>query len=176
MNRRAVLAFGLFGATAALLGVGLTLDPRELPSPLIGRSAPAFALPLLQQPDKISSHREMLGTVWILNVWASWCISCREEHAALSALARSGAAPVIGLNYKDERDQALAWLERFGDPYALSLHDRDGRLGMDYGVHGVPETFIIDRKGVIRYKRVGILTQDIVRDRILPLVRELQRA
>ena len=176
MNRRAVLAFGLFGATAALLGVGLTLDPRELPSPLIGRSAPAFALPLLQQPDKISSHREMLGTVWILNVWASWCISCREEHAALSALARSGAAPVIGLNYKDERDQALAWLERFGDPYALSLHDRDGRLGTDYGVHGVPETFIIDRKGVIRYKRVGVLTQDIVRDRILPLIRELQRA
>jgi len=174
MNRRAFLAFGLFGATAALLGVGFTLDPRELPSPLVGRSAPAFDLPLLHQPDKISSQREMLGTVWILNVWASWCISCREEHAALTALARNGAAPVIGLNYKDERDQALAWLERFGDPYALSLYDREGRLGMDYGVYGVPETFIVDRKGVIRYKRVGILTQEIVRDRILPIIRELQ--
>ena len=175
MNRRTFLPLGLFGATAALLGVGLSLDPRELPSPLIGRSAPAFDLPLLHQPDKISSHRDMLGTVWILNVWASWCISCREEHAALTALARSGAAPVVGLNYKDEREQALAWLARFGDPFARSLHDRDGRLGMDYGVYGVPETFIVDKKGVIRYKRVGILTPEIVRDRILPLVKALQR-
>jgi cytochrome c biogenesis protein CcmG/thiol:disulfide interchange protein DsbE len=176
VKRRAFLPLGLFGVTAALLGVGLTLDPRELPSPLIGRSAPAFDLPLLHQPDKTSSQRDLLGTAWILNVWASWCISCREEHAALIALARSGAAPVVGLNYKDERSQALAWLERFGDPFSLSLHDRDGRLGMDYGVYGVPETFIVDKKGVIRYKRVGILTPEIVRDRILPLVKELQRA
>jgi cytochrome c biogenesis protein CcmG/thiol:disulfide interchange protein DsbE len=176
MNRRRFIPLALFGVTAALLGAGLTLDPRELPSPLIGKRAPAFALPLLHQPDKVSSHSEMLGTVWVLNVWASWCISCREEHAALTALARSGAAPVIGLNYKDEREQALAWLGRFGDPYTLSLHDREGRLGMDYGVYGVPETFVIDRNGVIRYKRVGVLTPEIVRERILPLVKELQRA
>jgi cytochrome c biogenesis protein CcmG/thiol:disulfide interchange protein DsbE len=176
MNRRRFIPLALFGVTAAFLGAGLTLDPRELPSPLIGKRAPAFALPLLHQPDKVSSHSEMLGTVWVLNVWASWCISCREEHAALTALARSGAAPVIGLNYKDEREQALAWLGRFGDPYTLSLQDREGRLGMDYGVYGVPETFVIDRKGVIRYKRVGILTPEIVRERILPLVKELQRA
>jgi cytochrome c biogenesis protein CcmG/thiol:disulfide interchange protein DsbE len=175
MSRRRFIPLALFGVTAALLGAGLTLDPRELPSPLIGKRAPAFALPLLHQPDKVSSHSEMLGTVWVLNVWASWCISCREEHAALTALARSGAAPVIGLNYKDEREQALAWLGRFGDPYTLSLHDREGRLGMDYGVYGVPETFVIDRKGMIRYKRVGILTPEIVRERILPLVKELQR-
>jgi len=176
MNRRALLPLALFGVTAALLGVGLTLDPRELPSPLIGRSAPAFDLPALDAPQKRIAVGDFAGQVWILNVWASWCISCREEHAALTALARTGAAPVIGLNYKDERSQALAWLGRFGDPYALSLHDRDGRLGMDYGVYGVPETFIIDKKGVIRYKRVGILTPEIVRDRILPLVKELQRA
>ena len=176
MNRRRFIPLALLGVTAAFLGAGLRLDPRELPSPLIGKRAPAFALPLLHQPDQASSDSEMLGTVWVLNVWASWCISCREEHAALTALARSGAAPVIGLNYKDEREQALAWLGRFGDPYTLSLHDREGRLGIDYGVYGVPETFVIDRTGVIRYKRVGILTPEIVRERILPLVRELQRA
>lgn len=176
MNRRRFVPLALLAVTAAFLAVGLRLDPRELPSPLIGKRAPAFALPLLHQPDKVSSHSEMLGTVWVLNVWASWCISCREEHAALAELARTGAAPVIGLNYKDEREQALAWLGRFGDPYTLSLHDRDGRLGMDYGVYGVPETFVIDRKGVVRYKRVGILTPEIVRERILPLVKELQRA
>ena len=167
---------GIFIALVALLAVGLRLNPREVPSPLIGKPAPGFELPLLHQPDKVSSQSEMLGTVWVLNVWASWCISCREEHAALTALARSGAAPVIGLNYKDEREHALAWLGRFGDPYTVSLHDREGRLGMDYGVYGVPETFVIDRTGVIRYKRVGILTPEIVRERILPLVRELQRA
>jgi len=176
MNRRRFIPLALFGVTAAFLGVGLTLDPRELPSPLIGKRAPAFVLPLLHQPDKVSSHSEMLGTVWVLNVWASWCISCREEHAALTMLARAGSAPVIGLNYKDEREQALAWLGRFGDPYTLSLHDREGRLGVDYGVYGVPETFVIDRKGVVRYKRVGVLTPEIVRERILPLVKELQRA
>jgi cytochrome c biogenesis protein CcmG, thiol:disulfide interchange protein DsbE len=176
MNRRRFIPLALFGVTAAFLAVGLTLDPRELPSPLIGKRAPAFALPLLHQPDKVFSHDEMLGTVWVLNVWASWCVSCREEHAALTALARAGGAPVVGLNYKDEAEQALAWLGRFGDPYALSLYDREGRLGMDYGVYGMPETFVIDRKGVVRYKRVGILTPEIVRERILPLVKELQRA
>ena len=176
MNRRRFVPLALFGATAAFLGVGLRLDPRELPSPLIGKTAPAFALPLLHQPDKVCSQSELLGTVWVLNVWASWCVSCREEHAALTALARSSAAPVVGLNYKDEREQALAWLGRFGDPYALSLQDREGRLGMDYGVYGVPETFVIDRKGVVRYKRVGILTTESVRERLLPLVKELQRA
>lgn len=176
MNRRRFVPLALFGVTAAFLGVGLTLDPRELPSPLIGRSAPAFELPALNAPDKRVTAEAFAGEVWILNVWASWCVSCREEHAALTALARSGAAPVVGLNYKDEAEQALAWLGRFGDPYTLSLHDREGRLGMDYGVYGVPETFVIDRKGVIRYKRVGILTPEIVRERILPLVKELQRA
>ena len=176
MNRRQFVPLALFAVTAAFLAAGLTLDPRELPSPLIGRKAPAFELPALGAPEKRVTADAFAGEVWILNVWASWCVSCREEHAALTALAHAGAAPVVGLNYKDEAGQALAWLGRFGDPYTLSLHDREGRLGMDYGVYGVPETFVIDRKGVVRYKRVGILTPEIVRERILPLVKELQRA
>jgi len=176
VKRRRFIPLALLAVTAALLGAGLTLDPRELPSPLIGKKAPAFDLASLAAPDKRISANVFEGQVWILNVWASWCVSCREEHAALTTLARSSGAPVIGLNYKDEREQALAWLERFGDPYTFSLHDREGRLGMDYGVYGVPQTFVIDHKGVIRYKRVGVLTPEIVRDRILPLVKELQRA
>ena len=176
MNRRVFVPLAIFGATALLLAVGLRLDPRELPSPLIGKPAPSFALPTLNVPEKQVTATDFNGEVWILNVWASWCISCREEHAALTALAKSGAARVVGLNYKDEPEQARAWLQRFGDPYALSVQDRDGRLGVDYGVYGVPETFVIDKKGVVRYKRVGILTPEIVRSRILPLVEELKRA
>jgi cytochrome c biogenesis protein CcmG/thiol:disulfide interchange protein DsbE len=176
MNRRYLIPLALFAVTVALLGAGLTLNPREVPSPLLGKAAPAFELPTLAAPDKRMTGSDFAGQVWILNVWASWCVSCREEHAALTALARSGAAPVIGLNYKDEREHGLAWLGRYGDPYLLSLHDRDGRIGMDYGVYGVPETYVIDKKGVIRYKRIGILTPEIVDGRILPLVKELQGA
>ena len=176
MNRRHVVPLAIFAVTAALLGVGLRLDPRELPSPLIGKPAPAFSLPTLNSPEKQVTAADFNGEVWILNVWASWCVSCREEHAAISALAKSGAARVVGLNFKDEPEQARAWLQRLGDPYALSVQDRDGRLGVDYGVNVVPETYVIDKKGVVRYKRVGILTDEIVRNRILPLVEELKRA
>ena len=174
MNRRRLVAIAIFAATAVLLGVGLRLDPRELPSPLIGKPAPGFALPVLHQPDKVFSHHEMLGSVWVLNVWASWCISCRDEHAAITALAKSGAARVVGLNFRDEPEQARAWLARFGDPYALSVQDREGRLGADYGVSVVPETYVIDRTGIVRYKRTGVITHEIVRDRILPLVEALK--
>lgn len=174
MNRQLAVPIAIFAVTAVLLGVGLRLDPRELPSPLIGSPAPGFALPVLHQPDKIFSHREMLGSVWVLNVWASWCISCREEHAAITALAKSGAARVVGLNFRDEPEQARAWLARFGDPYALSVQDREGRLGPDYGVRVVPETYVIDKSGVVRYKRAGVLTHEIVRQRILPLIEALK--
>jgi cytochrome c biogenesis protein CcmG/thiol:disulfide interchange protein DsbE len=174
MNRRYLVPLALFGVTVVLLGAGLTLDPREVPSPPAGRPAPAFELPTLAAPDKRVTGGDFAGQVWILNVWASWCVSCREEHSALTALARSGAAPVIGLNFKDEREHGLAWLGRYGDPYALSLQDRDGRLGTDYGIHGVPETFVIDKKGVIRYQRIGLLTPEVVEGKILPLVKALQ--
>jgi cytochrome c biogenesis protein CcmG/thiol:disulfide interchange protein DsbE len=176
VSRRYALPLAIFAATVALLAVGLRLDPRELPSALIGKPAPAFAVPSLAAPGGPVTPANFAGQVWILNVWASWCVSCREEHSALLALARTGVAPVVGLNYKDERETGLAWLKRYGDPYTVSAFDADGRIGMDYGVYGVPETFIIDKRGVVRYKRVGVLTPEVIEGRILPLVRKLQGA
>jgi cytochrome c biogenesis protein CcmG/thiol:disulfide interchange protein DsbE len=164
---------GIFVALVALLAVGLTLNPREVPSPLIGKPAPGFELPRLDAPHQTFSHKDMLGSVWILNVWASWCPPCLVEHPVISELARSGVAPVVGLNYKDAREDALPWLERHGDPYKLTVFDAAGRIGIDYGVYGVPETYVIDRKGVIRYKHIGPLTPEAARQKIVPLVQEL---
>jgi len=174
MNRY-LLPLGIFVALLLLLGVGLSLNPREVPSPLIGKPAPAFQLPQLHQPEKTLSSRELQGKVWVLNVWASWCVACREEHPVLADFARSGIAPVYGLNYKDQRNDAVAWLKRFGDPYQVSMFDADGRVGIDYGVYGVPETYVIDRQGVIRYKRIGPVTPEIVQKKIAPLIAELNR-
>ena len=174
MNRY-LLPLGVFGLLVLLLGVGLSLNPREVPSPLIGKAAPPFRLPQLHQPEKSFSPQDLQGTVWVLNVWASWCASCREEHPVLTDLARSGLVPVYGLNYKDQREDALAWLKRYGDPYRASLTDPDGRVGIDYGVYGVPETYVIDRQGVIRYKRIGPVTPEIVQKKIAPLIAELKR-
>jgi cytochrome c biogenesis protein CcmG/thiol:disulfide interchange protein DsbE len=164
---------GAFLALIVLLAVGLRLDPREVPSPLIGKPAPQFELPLLQIPDKTFSQKDMLGAVWILNVWASWCPPCLAEHPVVTEMARSGIAPVIGLNYKDTREDALPWLRRHGDPYKLSVYDGEGRIGIDYGVYGVPETYVIDRSGVIRYKHIGPLTPEVVQKKLQPLVKEL---
>jgi cytochrome c biogenesis protein CcmG/thiol:disulfide interchange protein DsbE len=166
---------GIFAALVALLAVGLTLNPREVPSPLIGKPAPGFELPLLHAPDKSFSQKDMLGRVWILNVWASWCPPCLVEHPVVTELARSGLAPVVGLNYKDAREDALPWLKRNGDPYQLSVYDAAGRIGIDYGVYGVPETYVIDRRGVIRYKHIGPLTPEVAQKKIRPLVQELGR-
>ncbi|HEU0290140.1 MAG TPA: DsbE family thiol:disulfide interchange protein [Burkholderiales bacterium] len=174
MNRY-LLPLGIFVLLVFLLGVGLSLNPREVPSPLIGKPAPAFQLPQLHDPAKTFSPIELQGKVWVLNVWASWCVACREEHPVLTALARSGIAPVYGLNYKDQRDEAIEWLRRFGDPYQASLFDADGRVGIDYGVYGVPETYVIDKQGVIRYKRIGPITPDIVKQKIAPLIVEINR-
>ncbi|HET7671646.1 MAG TPA: DsbE family thiol:disulfide interchange protein [Burkholderiales bacterium] len=175
MNR-ALWTLGIFVALVALLAVGLRLNPREVPSPLIGKPAPHFELPLLAQPDKLFSQKDMLGKVWIMNVWASWCPPCLVEHPVVTRIAQSGMAPVVGLNYKDQRDDALPWLKRNGDPYLLNVYDLNGRIGIDYGVYGVPETYVIDQKGVIRYKHVGPLTADIVQKKVEPLVRELASA
>ena len=174
MNRF-LLPLGVFAALVLLLGIGLSLNPREVPSPLIGKPAPAFELPLLKQPEQSFAPERMRGQVWVLNVWASWCAPCREEHPLITALARSGAAPVYGLNYKDQREQAIAWLERYGDPFVASVSDIEGRVGIDYGVYGVPETYVIDRQGVIRYKRVGPVTPEILNGKIMPLIAELKR-
>jgi cytochrome c biogenesis protein CcmG/thiol:disulfide interchange protein DsbE len=169
---RFALPLGVFLVLVALLAVGLTLNPREVPSPLIGKNAPAFELPRLHEPARRFSTAVQ---VWLLNVWASWCASCRDEHPLLVELARSRVVPVYGLNYKDKREDALRWLVQFGDPYVLSIADSDGRIGIDYGVYGVPETYVIDKAGVIRYKQIGPITPERLKTRILPLVAELQR-
>ena len=174
MNRY-LLPLGIFVLLIFLLGIGLSLNPREVPSPLIGKPAPAFQLPQLHDPAKTFSPKELQGKVWVLNVWASWCVACRDEHPVLTALARSGIAPVYGLNYKDKRHEAIEWLRRYGDPYQASLIDADGRVGIDYGVYGVPETYVIDKQGVIRYKRIGPVTPDIVQSKVAPLIAELNR-
>ena len=158
----------------ALLAVGLTRNPREVPSPLVGKPAPAFELPRLADGARFS-NADMRGKVWLLNVWASWCVSCRDEHPVLVAFAKTKRAPLVGLNYKDQRDDALKWLARYGDPYQLSVVDANGRIGIDYGVYGVPETYVIDRSGVIRYKQIGPVTPDVLREKILPLIGTLER-
>ena len=172
MNRY-LLPLGVFAALVMLLAAGLTLNPREVPSPLIGKPAPQFRLPQLHQPEQTFAPAELKGKVWILNVWASWCAACRDEHPVLTDLANSRIVPVYGLNYKDKRDEAIAWLKRYGDPYDASIFDADGRVGIDYGVYGVPETYIIDKQGVIRYKHIGPLTPDIAQKKLRPLLKEL---
>lgn len=171
---RYFIPLGLFVILVGFLAAGLRLDPREVPSPLVGKPAPAFRLPLLDEPRRALSRTDLLGQVWMLSVWASWCVSCRQEHPLLVDLAKSGVVPIYGLNYKDPREEALAWLEQFGNPYKLSVSDTDGRVGMDYGVYGVPETYVIDRAGVIRYKQIGPITAETLQDTILPLVRKLK--
>jgi cytochrome c biogenesis protein CcmG/thiol:disulfide interchange protein DsbE len=172
---RLVLPLGVFAALVVLLAVGLTLDPREVPSPLVGKPAPAFELPLLLEPDQRFSPQDMAGKVWLLNVWASWCVSCRQEHLVLSELAKAGAVPAYGLNYKDRREDGIIYLRTLGDPYQLVAYDPQGRVGLEYGVYGTPETYVIDKRGIIRYKRIGPLTPEIVRQKIVPLVHELNR-
>ena len=161
-----------FIALIALLGIGLTLNPRQVPSPLIGKPAPPFELPRLDQPSRTFTQKEMLGSVWVLNVWASWCPPCLVEHPVVTDLAKS--VPVVGLNYKDAREDALPWLARNGNPYQLSVYDANGRIAIDYGVYGVPETYVIDRQGVIRYKHIGPLTPEVAQKKLAPLVKELR--
>lgn len=175
MKAKALIPLGLFVALVALLGIGLTLNPREIPSPLIDKPAPAFRLQQLTRPDALSLD-DMRGQVWLLNVWASWCVACREEHDTLVAFSRRGVVPLVGLNYKDKQPEALAWLSQHGDPYSTSIVDADGRIGIDYGVYGVPETFLIDRNGRIRYKHIGPLTPEAVERELMPRIKELKGA
>jgi cytochrome c biogenesis protein CcmG/thiol:disulfide interchange protein DsbE len=172
---RAWLPVGIFAALVVLLGVGLTLNPREVPSPLVGKPAPDFELPLLNDPQKSFTPKEMTGKVWMFNVWASWCVSCRAEHSVLTEFARSGLIPVVGLDYKDKREDAFQYLSKLGNPYQLIAYDPQGRVGIDYGVYGTPETYLIDKQGVIRYKQIGPLTPDIIKKKVIPLVHELNR-
>lgn len=172
--KKFLLPLAVLIVVVGFLGVGLRLNPREVPSPLIGKAAPPFTLPVLHTPAKTVSNTDLKGQVWMLNVWASWCVSCRDEHPVLVELARRKVIPIVGLNYKDKSEDAKAWLKQFGDPYVMSLVDAKGQIGIDYGVYGVPETYVIDRDGVIRYKKIGPVTPDTVREKILPLVKQLK--
>lgn len=178
-----LIPLALFLVLAAFLARGLSRDPHEIPSPLVGRQAPLFELPQLQTVQAnaapagpaMFTPASMRGQVWLLNVWASWCASCREEHPVLMAAARRGDVPLIGLDYKDAPADAQRWLAQHGDPYRLSAVDRDGRVGMDYGVYGVPETYLIDAQGIIRHKHIGPLTEAVMQEKILPMVGKLVR-
>lgn len=172
---RYLIPLGLFLLLVVFLAVGLRRDPNELPSVLINKPAPAFRLPQLKDPSKTFSAEEMRGKVWLLNVWASWCIGCREEHEWLLEYSKSGVVPIYGLNYKDKTDDALAWLSELGDPYVVNAVDADGRVAIDYGVYGAPETYLIDQNGTIRFKQVGPLMPEIWQQKVLPLVQELNR-
>ncbi len=173
MKARLLWPLAIFIVLVVFLAAGLKLDPREVPSPLVGKPAPAFAAPLLAAPERRLGKDDLLGQVWLLNVWASWCGACRDEHPLLVAYARSGGVPLYGLNYKDKREDGLGWLKQFGDPYTASLFDPDGRIGIDFGVYGVPETFVIDGKGVVRLKHIGPITPQVLRDKIEPILKQL---
>src|SRR5664279_3755741 len=173
---RFVLPLAVFLLLIGFLYIGLYRDPREVPSPLVNKPAPAFSLAQLDDPAKKLGPADMKGQVWLLNVWASWCVSCREEHPLLVQLAQANIVPVIGLNYKDTTALGKKWLADNGNPYKLSVVDADGRVGIDLGVYGVPETYVSDKGGVIRYKQIGPITAEALQQKILPLVRELQKS
>lgn len=173
---RFLVPLGLFGVIVGFLWVGLSLNPREVPSPFIDKPAPDFTLKQLHNPQQTFSNKDMLGKVWMLNVWASWCVACRQEHPLLVQMARAKLFPVVGLNYKDSADDAKRWLLDGGDPYMLSAMDSKGDVGINYGVYGVPESFVIDKQGVIRHKVIGPLGPGELQNCVLPLVRELEQA
>ncbi|GMV59716.1 MAG: DsbE family thiol:disulfide interchange protein [Burkholderiaceae bacterium] len=170
-----LLPLAAFVVLAAFLMRGLWLNPREVPSPLIGKPAPVFERPKLHTPEVAFASKDMAGQVWIFNVWASWCTPCRQEHPLWNEVAAKKLVPIVGMNYKDQPEAAKRWLAELGDPYLVNVVDRDGRLGIDFGVYGVPETFVIDKQGVIRHKHIGPITAEALQKKILPLVRELQQ-
>jgi cytochrome c biogenesis protein CcmG/thiol:disulfide interchange protein DsbE len=171
---RYLLPLGILVALVVLLGVGLGLNPRLVPSPLVGKPTPEFSLPRLRVPEETLSREDLTGKVSLFNVWATWCVGCREEHPVLVHIAEQEGLPIYGLNYKDKRPEAIQWLQRFGDPYVASGFDADGRVGIDLGVYGLPETFVVDDKGMIVYKHIGPVSVQIWQEKMLPIVRKLQ--
>ncbi len=165
----------IFGVMVAFLWRGLSLNPREVPSPFINKPAPSFKLSQLHDFQASFTPEEMKGKVWLLNVWASWCVACRAEHPLLMEMARRAEVPLYGLNYKDAPKDAKQWLQQHGNPYKLSVVDFDGRVGIDYGVYGVPETFVIDKQGIIRHKVIGPVSRKSLVEDVMPLVRELEK-
>jgi cytochrome c biogenesis protein CcmG/thiol:disulfide interchange protein DsbE len=164
----------LFAGLAVLFGIGLTLNPREVPSPLIGKPVPEFRLEPVKGRTLGLAANDLRGQVSLVNVFASWCTACREEHPLWMQIKSGGNVPLHGLNYKDRPDDAARWLEELGDPYTRTGADLNGRVGIDWGVYGVPETFVVDKRGMIRHKVIGAVTRKILDEKVLPLVRELQ--
>jgi cytochrome c biogenesis protein CcmG/thiol:disulfide interchange protein DsbE len=175
MILRALIPFAVFLLLIVLLWAGLKLDPRKIPSPLVDKPAPQFSLPRLDAPEKTLNSNDFLGQVWLLNIWASWCVACRSEHPVLNAWSRQDNLMLVGMDYKDKREDGLNWLKILGNPYNVSVMDEDGRAGMDWGVYGVPETFVIDKKGVIRYKHIGPISWDDLSTTLRPLIRRLEQ-
>jgi cytochrome c biogenesis protein CcmG/thiol:disulfide interchange protein DsbE len=173
MNKYLLIPLVLFIGLVLFLFIGLRRDPREVPSPLINKPAPAFQLPQLHQPGQTFSAESMRGKVWLLNFWGTWCVACRDEHPLLVQYAKTGAVPIIGVDYKDDREAAKRWLQELGDPYVQVAFDVDGRTSIDYGVYGAPESFLIDKHGVIRFKQIGPITEEVWNNKIVPLAREL---
>ena len=171
---RYLVPLAIFFILVAFLYRGLSLDSKKSPSPLVGKPMPEFVLPRLQDPTATLSDTDLKGKVSIVNIWATWCVSCRAEHEVLLMLAKTGKVDIYGLNYKDDRAKAQQWLVRLGDPYVANAFDADGRTGINWGVYGAPETFIMDKQGIIRHKHIGPLTVDALNNEILPLIAELQ--
>lgn len=167
---RLLLPLVVFAVIAGFLAVGLTLDSDRVPSPLIGKPIPGFSLAAVHDPGHMVEPADFRGQPWLLNVWATWCVSCRVEHEVLVAAARRHGATIVGLDYKDERPAAVQWLRERGDPYVVSAFDPEGRAGLDLGVYGVPETYVIDAEGIIRYKHIGPLSHEQLQDKILPML------
>jgi len=164
----------VFAVLAAFFAVGLTMNPREIPSPLLGKQVPEFALPPVQGRTLGLATSDLRGEVSLVNVFASWCTACRDEHPLWMQLRAEGLVPLHGLNYKDRPDDAAKWLAELGDPYTRTGADLNGRVGIDWGVYGVPETFVVDKQGVIRHKIIGAVTRRILDEKLVPLVRKLQ--
>jgi cytochrome c biogenesis protein CcmG/thiol:disulfide interchange protein DsbE len=171
--KKFLIPIGLFALLGLLLAYGLKLDPRKIPSPLVDKPLPAFSLPTLENPKKSLTNADLKGRVVLINVWASWCVACKQEHPVLMALTRDKQVPIIGLNYKDRREDATQMLKVEGNPYDVSIVDADGRVGIDWGVYGVPETFVVDKQGVIRYKQIGPISPEVWEQTLLPLIRKL---
>lgn len=174
LRARYLVPLVVFVVIAAFLAVGLTRDPSRVPSPLIGKPVPDFSLPRLEAGTGSIGPGQLRGEVYLLNVWATWCTGCRKEHGVLMEAASREGIRILGLDYKDERGAALQWLDERGNPYFASAYDPDGRVGIDLGVYGVPETYVIDARGIVRHKVIGPMSREALNETIVPMVRRLQ--
>ena len=175
LRLRTLIPFLIFVLISIFLAIGLTMDPRLVPSPLVGKAVPDFNLPPVKGRVAGLAKEDLKGEMSFVNVFASWCTACRQEHPLLMALSRKGAVSIHGLNYKDKPEDAAAWLDELGDPYTRTGADIDGMVGLDWGVYGVPETFVVDSQGIIRYKHIGPITEEIYLETLQPIVANLRK-